>query len=379
MTDPAILTATLKPKEERRITRGHAWAYRTEFKKLPELEDGDLVDVYSDQRRFVGRGFYQSQGGIAVRMLTRHQEDIDRDFFQARIKSARALRQALYPDSSAYRWIFAESDGLPGLVADRFGSVVSLQSSCAFYVKWMKPFAELLLEEEGVEGVRFQVAYHLETLGEVPDVVDFELEGLKVQLRLEGAQKTGMFLDQRLNRLTPVPFAKGARILDGHCHLGLWGCHAAAAGAAEVIAVDTSQAALDLAQGNAEHNGVADRFQFRCEDVETVLADEPPFDVVIIDPPAFAKGRSQAKKAQGRYLQLNRAAIKGTKPGGICVTSSCSHFIDKATFLDIIKRAASMEKRTVQLLEMRGAAADHPVMLSMPETDYLKCVVLRVL
>ncbi|MCF6285102.1 MAG: class I SAM-dependent rRNA methyltransferase, partial [Candidatus Hydrogenedentes bacterium] len=375
----AIPTATLKPKEERRITRGHAWAYRTEFKKLPELEDGDLVDVYSDQRRFVGRGFYQAQGGIAVRMLSRHQEAIDANFFQARIQSALALRRALFPESTAYRWLFAESDGMPGLVADRFGGVVSVQSSCAFYVKWMKPIAELLLAEEGVDGVRFQVAYHQEILGEVPDAVDFELEGLQVQLRLEGAQKTGMFLDQRLNRLTPVPFARDARVLDGHCHLGLWGCHAAAAGAREVIAVDTSQAALDLAQANAERNGVADRFQFRCDDVETVLAEEEPFDIVIVDPPAFAKGRGQAKKAQGRYLQLNRAAIKGTKPGGICVTSSCSHFIDNATFLDIIKRVASMEKRTVQLLELRGAAADHPVSLAMPETAYLKCAVLRVL
>jgi 23S rRNA (cytosine1962-C5)-methyltransferase len=374
----SIPSATLKPKEERRIQRGHSWAFRTEFQKLPELADGDLVDVYSSQRRFVGRGFYQAQGGIAVRILSKHQESIDPAFFKERIQSALALRRALYPESSAYRWLFAESDGLPGLVADRFGGVVSVQSSCAFYVSWMKPLAELLLAEEGVEGVRFQVAYNIELLGEVPDNVDFELEGIQVQLRLEGAQKTGMFLDQRLNRLTTIPFAKGARVLDGHCHLGLWGCHAALAGAREVIAVDTSQAALDLAQANAEHNGVVDRFDFRCADVESVLESEEAFDVVIVDPPAFAKGRSQAKKAQGRYLQLNRAAIKGTKPGGICVTSSCSHFVDNAAFVDILKRAASSEKRGVQLLEIRGAAADHPVSLAMPETSYLKCAVLRV-
>lgn len=375
----AIPSATLKPKEERRIQRGHAWAYRTEFKKLPELKDGDLVDVYSHERRFVGRGFYQAQGGIAVRILTPRQEEISPAFFRERIQAARALRTALFPNADAYRWLFAEADGLPGLVADRFGSVVSLQSSCAFYVPWMKPIAELLLEEAGVVGVRFQVAYTIEQLGDVPDTVNFALEGLQVQLRLEGAQKTGMFLDQRLNRLAPVPFARDARVFDGHCHLGLWGCHAALAGAREVIAVDSSQAALDLAQANAELNGVADRLEFHCDDVEAVLEGEEPFDIVIIDPPAFAKGRSQAKKAQGRYLQLNRAALRATKPGGYCFTSSCSHFIDNATFLDIIKRAASSEKRTVQLLELRGAAADHPVALAMPETAYLKCAVLRVL
>tara|TARA_R110001592_G_scaffold158398_2_gene389526 strand:+ start:353 stop:1489 length:1137 start_codon:yes stop_codon:yes gene_type:complete len=374
-----IPTATLNPKEERRIQRGHAWAYRTEFKKLPELSDGDLVDVYSSERRFVGRGFYQAQGGIAVRILTRHQEEIDGAFFQGRIQSALALRQALFPHSDAYRWLYAEADGLPGLVADRFGAVVSLQSSCAFYVPWMERLGQLLLNNEGVTGVRFQVAYNVTCLGDVPDTVDFELEGLQVQLRLEGAQKTGMFLDQRLNRLTPVPFAKDARVFDGHCHLGLWACHAAKAGAREVVVVDSSAAAIELAQANAEHNGVSEVLDFRCDDVENVLASEEPFDIVIVDPPAYAKGRSQAKKAQGRYLQLNRAAIKATKPGGICVTSSCSHFIDNATFVDIIKRAASSEKRTIQLLEFRGAAADHPVMLSMPETGYLKCAVLRVL
>jgi len=378
MTD-TIPAATLKPKEERRIQRGHAWAYRGEFQKLPELADGALVDVYSSERRFVGRGFYQAQGGIAVRVLTGRQEAIDRDFFRARIRAALSLRRALFPGSDAYRWIFAEADGLPGLVADRFGGVVSVQSSCAFYVPWMRPLGELLLAEEGVTGVRFQVAYTIESLGAVPDLVDFELEGLQVQLRLEGAQKTGMFLDQRLNRLAPIPFARDARVFDGHCHLGLWGCHAAKAGARKIVAVDSSQAALDLARANGERNGVADRFDFRCDDVEAVLDSEAPFDVVIVDPPAFAKGRSLAKKAQGRYLQLNRAALKATRPGGYCFTSSCSHFIDNATFLDVIKRAASSEKRTVQLLELRGAAPDHPVALAMPETAYLKCAALRVL
>lgn len=374
----AIPIATLKPKEERRIQRGHCWAYRTEFQKLPDLEDGALVDVFSSQRRFVGRGFYQAQGGIAVRVLTRHQDTVDASLFQGRIHAALALRQHLFSGSQAYRWIFGESDGIPGLVADRYGSVVTLQSSCKFYVPWMKAIGALLLAEDGVTGVRFQVAYTIETYGEVPDEVTFDLEGLSVTLQLEGAQKTGMFLDQRLNRLAPIPFAKDARVFDGHCHLGLWACHAAKAGASEILAVDSSQAALDLAGANAEKNGVAAHIDFRCGDVEEILAEEPPFDIVIVDPPAFAKGRSQAKKAQGRYLELNRAAIRATKPGGYLFSSSCSHFVGASDFLDILKRAASTEKRSLQLLELRGPAPDHPVLLSMPETAYLKCAVLRV-
>lgn len=374
----ALPIATLKPKEERRIQRGHLWAYRTEFQKLPEVEDGALVDVFSSQRRFVGRGFYQAQGGIAVRILSRHQDTIAPSHFQARIQSALALRQQLFAGAQAYRWLFGESDGMPGLVADRYGSVVSVQSSCKFYVPWMESIAQLLLAEEGVSGVRFQVAYTIETYGDVPDDLTFDLEGLSVTLQLEGAQKTGMFLDQRFNRLSPMPFANGARVFDGHCHLGLWACHAAKAGAGEILAVDSSQAALDLAQANAVANGVADTIDFRCGDVEEILAEEEPFDIVIVDPPAFAKGRSQAKKAQGRYLELNRAAIRATKPGGYLFASSCSHFVNNADFLDILKRAASTEKRTLQLLELRGAAPDHPVLLSMPETAYLKCAVLRV-
>lgn len=374
----AIATATLKPKEERRILRGHLWAYRTEFQELPGASDGAVIDVYSSHRRFVGRGFYQAQGGIAVRVLTRHQEDLNTDFFRARIRAARELRERLFPGATAYRWIFGESDGLPGLVADRFGGAVVVQSSCAFYQPWMATIGALMLEEDGITGVRVQVAYHLETCGEVPDTISFELEGLQVALQLEGAQKTGMFLDQRLNRIAMVPFAAGARVFDGHCHLGLWACHAAKAGAREVVAVDSSASALDLARANAEANGVANAIDFRLGDVEEILVDEGPFDVVIIDPPAFAKGRSQAKKAGKRYLELNQAAIRATAPGGYLFSSSCSHFVPAADYLDILKRAAAAEKRTVQLLELRGAAPDHPVLLSMPETAYLKCAVLRV-
>ncbi|MBX3175891.1 MAG: class I SAM-dependent rRNA methyltransferase [Candidatus Hydrogenedentes bacterium] len=373
-----IRTATLKPREERRLQRGHLWAYRTEFDKLPELEDGELVDVYTGHRRFVGRGFYQAQGGIAVRLLARRQDAIGADFFRERIGAARALRERLFPGAQAYRWVFGESDGLPGLVADRFGGTVTVQSSCAFYRPWMDAIAGAFLSNEGVTGVRVQVAYDVVTQGEIPETLAFELEGMQVRLRLEGAQKTGMFLDQRLNRLATAPFAPGARVFDGHCHLGLWACHAARAGAREIIAADSAEAAIALARENAEANGLADAIDFRHGDVEAVLEAEEPFDLVIIDPPAFAKSRGLAKKAANRYLALNQAAIRATRPGGLLFTSSCSHFVPPADFLDILKRAAAAEKRSAQLLELRGASPDHPVLLSMPETNYLKCAVLHI-
>lgn len=375
----AVPMATLNAKEERRLQRGHLWAYRTEFHSLPEVEDGALVDVYNSHRRFIGRGFYQGQGGIAARILSRRQEAIGPEFFQTRVQSALELRQRLFPGAVAYRWIFGESDGLPGLVADRFGATVTVHSSCAFYRPWMGALAEAFLAADGVRGVRVQVAYDIQTFGEVTDDVSFELEGLQVGLRLEGAQKTGMFLDQRLNRVAAMPFARDARVFDGHCHLGLWACHAVKAGARAVVAVDSAAPAIELAQANAAANGVDSAIDFRQGDVEAVLAEEEPFDLVIVDPPAFAKGRSMAKKAGRRYLELNQAAIRATRPGGYLFSSSCSHFVPPEDFVDILKRAAAAEKRTAQLLELRGASPDHPVLLSMPETAYLKCAVLRVL
>jgi 23S rRNA (cytosine1962-C5)-methyltransferase len=373
----SVPAAFLNAKEERRIQRGHLWAYRTEFHTLPEVADGAVVDVCNSHRRFIGRGFYQSQGGIAVRVLSRRPEPIGAEFFQARIQAALELRQHLFPGATAYRWVFGESDGLPGLVADRFGDCVVVQSSCAFYRPWMAAIAGAF-QCDGVRGVRVQVAYDIQQFGDVPEEVDFDLEGLRVGLRLDGAQKTGMFLDQRLNRLAAVPFAAGARVFDGHCHLGLWACHVARGGAREVLAVDSSPQAVALANANAAANGLAEVIDVRQGDVEAVLGEEEPFDIVIIDPPAFAKGRGQAKKAGRRYLELNQAAVRAVRPGGYLFTSSCSHFVPPADFLDILKRAAVAEKRSAQLLELRGASPDHPVLLSMPETAYLKCAVLRI-
>jgi 23S rRNA (cytosine1962-C5)-methyltransferase len=371
-------SGTLKAREERRLLRGHCWAFRNEFDQLPKADDGELVDVFSEKRRFVARGFYQASGGIAVRLFTRRQEEIDETFLQARLDVARAYREAMYPGSDVYRWVFGESDGLPGLVADRYGSIVSAQTSCAFYGERTQQIAKLFLANQDITGVRISVNDKVQQFGDVPEILSCTVDGIKVELNLAETQKTGLFLDQRDNRQAMLPYVQGARVLDGHCYLGQWAIAAAQGGAAFVHAVDSSETAIDSARAHAQLNAVADRCNFEKVDVETVLDRGRCYDTIILDPPAFAKSRAQTKKALSRYQSLNAKALEVVNVGGYLITSSCSHFVDMPDFLEMIKRAAATAQREVWVLETRGAARDHPVLLAMPETSYLKCVILRV-
>lgn len=372
-------TARLKPKEERRLLRGHLWAYRNEFANLPGLADGEVVDVLSDGGRFIGRGFYQAQGGIAVRIAARHQVPLDGGFLHSRIGAALAFRETLLPSETTFRWVFGESDGLPGLVADRYGSMVSVESSCAFYAARAEELANVFLSFPGVEGVWLRLASATHQRGRVSSSVVFTLNGLHFTVDLEASQKTGMFLDQRLNCVAASVLARGTRVLDGHCYAGLWSCHAARAGASQVLGVDTSAKAIEQARANAEHNGLGAACSFECADIMHVLQRGERYGLVILDPPALAKSRAQAARALPLYQALNRDAMNAVEAGGYLVTSSCSHFVDEAAFLEVLKRAAASARRNVWILERHGPAPDHPILLAMPETAYLKCVFLRVL
>ncbi len=370
-------TATLKPKEERRLLRGHRWAYRNEFAALPDAEDGGVVDVLADGGRFVGRGFYQASGGIAVRILTLEDKPVDSALLRARIHRARRYRDRLFPGSAVYRWVHAESDGLPALVADRYGCVVSVQTTSAYYAQHAEAIAAAFMEESGVTGVRFDVCGNVSRFGAIPSPIEMRLNEVRFRVDIDQGQKTGMFLDQRENVSMLRTLAGEARVLDGHCYTGLWGISAACWGAAEATCVDTSAAALELARQNAELNGVTDRCRFECADIQDVLRRKGPFDVIMLDPPALAKTRGQTRKALGVYLSLNRAAMEAVAPGGWLVTSSCSHFVTVEAFLEMLKRAARSAQRDVWLVEVRGASRDHPVLMAMPETAYLTCAALR--
>ena len=379
-----IASLTLKDKEERRLVRGHLWAYRNELQADPVLEDGALVDLFAANRRFVARGFYQAQGGIGARILTRRQEEIDAAFFARALETALALRTQVFPGSTAYRWVFGESDGLPGLVIDRYGSVAVAQTACAFYARQAEHIAAAVLATEGVQGLILEAPSTPEaparrTFGEVAEEAEVDLGGLRLHVPLQGGQKTGMFLDQRVNAQMAAPLAAGLRVYDAHANTGQWALRMALAGAAHVHVGDTSKAALDLAARNAALNGVEGVCTFENLPAEEVLARGQEFGMIVLDPPAFAKARAQGPKALGRYQALNRAAIKALAPGGYLVSCSCSHFVAPEDFVETLKRAAIAEQRTLQMLDFRGAAPDHPLLLTMPETDYLKCAVMRVL
>mgnify|MGYP000628046776 CR=1 FL=1 len=368
----------LNPREERRLLRGHAWAYRNEFASIPECDDGETVDVYTADRRFVGRGFYQAAGGIAVRIMARHQADTGAVWIRERIADARAFRDRLFPDETVYRWVFGESDGLPGLVADRYGAAVAVESGCAFYARHFGAIADAFMAHEGIEGVRLAMADRTVCAGTVPDPFEVDVDGIHAPVSFESGQKTGLFLDQRTNWPLIRRFAKSARVLDGHCYRGMWSVHAALAGARETLGVDTSPPAIEAARRTAQRNGVAERCRFDIADIAEVLARNERYDVIVLDPPALAKSRGQEERALGLYQALNKAAMQSLVEDGILITSSCSHFVRPETFLDVLKRAACAARRNACLIEMRGAAPDHPVLLAMPETAYLKCAVLRI-
>jgi 23S rRNA (cytosine1962-C5)-methyltransferase len=371
-------TAILKSKEERRLLRGHLWAYRNEFSQLPAMPDGALVDVVSDANRFIGRGFYQEEGGIGVRLLARKPKDIDQDFFTHRVHAALKYREQLFPGQNVYRWIHGESDRLPGLVADRFGPLVSVQSTCTFYLNWLDALGGAFLAADGVEGVRFEVAGQCRDFGTVTPEVTVEVDNMRLVVNLERGQKTGMFLDQRENWLAMRPYVKGARVLDGYSYMGAWSCQAALAGATSVLGVDTSARSIEMARRNAELNRVEGTCRFETADVTEILGRGEKYDVIFLDPPALAKTRAHLARATGLYQAINRDAMHALEPGGYLVTSSCSHHVDLPAFVEVLKRAARAAQRVVWVLEVRGAARDHPVLFSMPETAYLKNVTLRV-
>lgn len=374
-----MLQGILKPKEERRILRGHLWAYRNEFDTLPDLDDGQIVEVLSDKGRLIGRGLYQAAGGIAVRMLTQERKAIDGPFIAHRIDRAKAQRDTLYPQDTTYRWLHGESDGLPGLVADRYGPLVAAKASSTFYDTIAEELAEAFLKHEGVEGFRMTVGGSVRTFGETPSPVTCRVNECTFSVNTESGQKTGLFLDQRENWTLTKPFASEATVFDGHCYTGAWGCHAATYGARSVLGVDTSKPAIENAQENARLNGVEGICRFESADVQEALKGGDQYDIVIIDPPALAKSRGHLKKASGLYQAINRDAIRATRPGGILITSSCSQPLDTAGLLEILKRATTSAQRRAHILHCRGAAPDHPALLSMPETAYLCCVVLRIL
>lgn len=385
----------LKPKEEGRLQAGHLWAFSNEIAEAPSgIEAGALADLVHSRSGFLGRGFYHPHSLIAFRILTdQKDQDIDQAFFEKRIREALIWREKLYPGCTAYRLVFGESDRLPGLIIDRYGSVVAIQAIAAGMDRCQERIVSALKSVLKPEIIIWRTDSSLRELEKLsqgaPQVVHGTHSG-RLQIQTEnglfwvdllGGQKTGFYFDQRDNRQALAPYCKGKRMLDAFCYSGGFGIAAAREGAKEVVLVDSAHAALELAQANAELNEVADRVTCVEGDALALLAHENPsgpFDVIAIDPPAYARSKKHLPAALKAYEKLNALAMGALPKGGILATSSCSHHVGRETFVEMLRRSARKANRSVRLIELRSQAKDHPVLLSMPETEYLKFAILQI-
>lgn len=390
-----MATVRLTPGERHRVLHGHPWVYRTEIGDISgSFDPGDVVEVVDHRGRFVGRGYINLSSQIAVRLLTRDpREEIGKEFFRRRLAAALEYRRRVVRETSAFRLVFGEADFLPGLVVDRFGPYLSLQTLTMGMERWKKVIADLLEELLETAGIYERNDVHVRELEGLPLVkgflkgsfdplVEIEENGLRFLVDLAGGQKTGYFLDQRENRLALAGLAGGARVLDCFCHTGTFAVYAARFGAREVLGIDVDSKALALAQKNALQNGYEKSCSFRegnaFDELRALEKAGERFDLIILDPPAFTRSKEALEGALRGYKEINLRAMKLLPPGGFLVTCSCSYHVSEELFCRVLLDAARDVGRQLRLVEARRQARDHPMLLAVPETYYLKCFVLQV-
>ncbi|HLF74032.1 MAG TPA: class I SAM-dependent methyltransferase [Anaerolineales bacterium] len=392
---PAV-TLRVKPGREKSLLRRHPWIFSGAIHhvKEPLPASGETVDLLSSDKQFLARASYSPHSQIRARAWTFEDEAVDEEFFHKRIRACIATRQQLNIESQsdACRLIYAESDGIPGLVVDRYGDALVLQSLTAGSEFWKEKLADLLLEETGLSSIYERSDADVRELeGLEPKVGDLRgtspgspfvitEHGLQFNVNLASGHKTGFYLDQRMNRLRVRELALGKDVLDGFCYTGGFSLNALAGGAKSVTAVDTSGDALALAKENIVLNGLpANKANLIEGDVFQLLRrfrdEDRSFDMIVLDPPKFAPTAAQAERAARGYKDINLFAFKLLRPGGILVTFSCSGGIDAGLFQKIIAGAALDADVDAQIVEHLSQAADHPVLLSFPEGAYLKGLV----
>ncbi len=400
----AYPVCSVTKKGQKFLSSGRLWVYAEEVVSiLPEPENGALVDVLSENGTYLGTGLYSASSKIRVRILSRNANDrFDEDFWRRRIRYAIDYRKAVYGEEiSACRLIFGEADGFPGLTVDRFNDLLVLQL-LSFGMETRKELlVRLLLEElakdgQTIRGVYLRNDVSIRTLEGLTEekgwMKGYESDtplttivenGISYLVDVENGQKTGFFLDQRLNRRAVASLAKGKTVLDCFTHTGSFALNAAKGGALHVTAVDISAEALGKAKENAARNGLSDRMDFIEADVFDLLSSlekegKHPYDLIILDPPAFTKSRKTVKSAERGYKEINYRAMKLLPRGGYLATCSCSHFMENALFLEMLQSAAKDAGVTLRQIEARQQAPDHPIVLGLPETDYLKFYLFQV-
>jgi 23S rRNA (cytosine1962-C5)-methyltransferase len=374
-----------------RIRHGHLWIYRSDIVNAGDASGGATVTVRDLNRNFVGQAFYSDTSQIALRFLTQTEQPIDREWWRSRIRDAFARRQKISSDTNAYRLIYSEGDLLSSIIVDRYDDVLVLQTLSQGSEAIKPMLVELLSEEFSpraiIERNDVRVRQHegLEMIagtlyGEAPDEFEILQAGIRFSVAPLSGQKTGSFLDQRENRIAARSVAHG-RVLDCFTFNGAFALHLAEI-CENVIGIDISGEAIASARRNATLNKITN-VEFREANVFDALremeAAGESFDIIVLDPPAFAKNRASVGAAARGYKEINLRALKLLNPGGILVTCTCSYHMAEHTFVELIAEAANDAHRKLQIIEKRMQASDHPVLLTVPETYYLKCVIARVL
>jgi 23S rRNA (cytosine1962-C5)-methyltransferase len=388
-------TISLKPRREAPLLAGHAWVFSGAIAHLARpAEPGEIVDVRTAEGAFVGRGYYHPQTDIAVRLLSRDADEaIDVDFLRRAIRRAARLREALDRDrTNAFRLVNSEGDGLPGAIIDNYAGYLVVQLSTAGMERLREPLVQALVEEMQPCGVllrsdassRAREGLPRETptvaAGEVPEQIEIREHGLRFQVDMRLGQKTGFFLDQREKRLALQKYTPRRKVLNCFSYTSAFGVYAAVTSPeTRVTSVDTSAPALEAARANFALNGLdPTRHAFIAADVfdflEAAQQRGERYDVIVLDPPAFAKSQGARSQALRAYRRLNTLGMQALEPGGILLSCSCSGTIGLDDLLGAIGQSAQRLGRGVQLLEVFGHGFDHPINLAMPETAYLKAV-----
>lgn len=384
-------TVRVNRKAAGRIASGHPWIFASDVLDRGEAAAGDTVLVTDPAGKTLGTAHYSDSSQISLRLLSDRAETVDRAFYSRRLSDAESYRKRVVQDSTAYRMVHGEADQLPGLVIDRYGDYFAVQTLDQAMDR-AKPdivgalgefFAPLGIVERNDVAVRKRENLPLVSgllAGEVPAIVAVEMNGLKLHADLLRGQKTGIFLDQRENYLAAARYARG-RALDCFTSTGGFALHMASK-CDSVEAVDSSEASLKAAQLNRAANQIVN-IEFREADVFEILAGYASgrrrFETVVLDPPAFAKSRTNIESAVRGYKEINRRALELLGPGGVLVTCSCSHHLSEAMLLEIVATASLDTGRKLRILERRAQSQDHPILLTVPETLYLKCLILEVM
>lgn len=394
-----MATVTLKKGEGRTLNAGGAWVFDNEIDKIDgSFENGDIVKVEAFNGYFLGSGFINTNSKITIRIMSRNKnQEIDDDFIEQRVRDCISYRKHTI-DMSSCRLIFGEADFLPGIVVDKYSDILVVQSLALGIDRLKLKIIDMLkkvLAEEGMNirgvyersdaKVRLKEGMDLAT-GFIGDPFDTKVQivenGVKYFVDVEKGQKTGFFLDQKMNRAAIHPLCKDAKVLDCFTHTGSFALNAGIAGAKNVLGVDASELGINEAEENAKLNGLEDRVRFMVADVFDLLPQleqkGEKFDVVVLDPPAFTKSRESLKKAIKGYKEINLRGMKLVEDGGYLVTCSCSHFMTPELFANTIGLAAKDAKKRLRQVEYRTQSSDHPILWAADESYYLKFYIFQV-